>query len=385
MNHAQLKDHVEFLSGFAFKSTLFNERFEGLPVIRIRDVVRGYSSTYYSGDFDDRYLVKKGDHLIGMDGEFNLGQWRSSESLLNQRVCKISSISPELDIRFLTRFLSIALKKIEDKTPYVTVKHLSIKQLNDIEIPLPPLPEQKRIAAILDAADTLRFKRRETIAQLDKLIQSTFLEIFGDPASNPKRWPIKPLQELLAEKSINGAYYPKEDYSDSGTQMVHMSDVFHGVVKVGGLKRVSASESDIDKYRLLSSDLLISRRSLNYEGAAKPCRIPHSAEPIIFESSMIRIRPNINLVLTDYLFHFLSNERARLKYIFPLVTRSTISGINQSNLMKVKIVTPPLKEQSHFVTTAQTIESQKSRLKAHLTQLDTLFASLQARAFNGEL
>ena len=262
---------------------------------------------------------------------------------------------------------------------------LSPKQLASFQIPLPPLPEQKRIARILDAADALRAKRREALAQLDTLLQSTFLDMFGDPVSNPMGWEVKPLNELLGEKSTNGAYYPKDAYSSVGTRMVHMANAFYGVVNPNEVKRVDAPLADIEKYGLLPTDILVSRRSLNYKGSAKPCLIPETDEPLIFESSLIRVRPDRERVLTIYLFHYLLNDRARAKYVFPLVTRSTISGISQSNLMKVKVVLPPLDLQLRFAAVVESIEQQKARQRAHLAELDTLFASLQSRAFRGDL
>ena len=262
---------------------------------------------------------------------------------------------------------------------------LGPKQLASFQIPLPPLAEQKRIAGILDAADALRAKRREALAQLDSLLQSTFLDMFGDPVTNPKGWEVKPLNELLGEKSTNGAYYPKDAYSSVGTRMVHMANAFYGVVNPNEVKRVDAPLADIEKYGLLPTDILVSRRSLNYEGSAKPCLIPETDEPLIFESSLIRVRPDRERVLTIYLFHYLLNDRARAKYVFPLVTRSTISGISQSNLMKVKVVLPPLDLQLRFAAVVESIEQQKASQRAHLAELDTLFASLQSRAFRGDL
>jgi len=249
----------------------------------------------------------------------------------------------------------------------------------------PPIAEQKRIAGILDAADALRVKRRDAIANLDTLLQSTFLTLFGDPITNPMGWDSLPMKKLLAEKSINGAYYPKEMYTDNGIRMVHMADAFYGVVAIDRVKRVNAPDRDVEKYGLYSSDILVSRRSLNYEGSAKPCLIPDLSEPLIFESSLIRVRPDQTRVLTIYLYHYLQNNRARGKYVFPLVTRSTISGINQSNLMKVKVILPDLDRQQEFATIVESIAKQKAQQRAHLAELDTLFASLQSRAFNGEL
>jgi type I restriction enzyme S subunit len=139
-----------FLSGFAFKSDLFTNEPTGLPLIRIRDVLPGTSNTYYSGPYQPQYVAEKGDILIGMDGEFNRERWQSEPALLNQRVCKAITRSEVLDDGYLYHVLPMVLKKIEDETPFVTVKHLSVAKLKCAQIALPPLEEQRRIAAILD-------------------------------------------------------------------------------------------------------------------------------------------------------------------------------------------------------------------------------------------
>ncbi|MDN6193344.1 MAG: restriction endonuclease subunit S, partial [Brevibacterium sp.] len=161
MKMVPLGEVAELQFGGAFKSAAFRTDGVGLPIARIRDVKRGLSNTYYLGEYDEKYLIEYGDYLIGMDGEFNLGRWRGERGLLNQRVCKIGSLHPSIEIGYLTHFLPRSLKLIEDATPFATVKHLSAKTLKQLQIPLPPLDEQRRIAAILDKADAIRQKRRQ--------------------------------------------------------------------------------------------------------------------------------------------------------------------------------------------------------------------------------
>ncbi|MDS7925828.1 MULTISPECIES: restriction endonuclease subunit S [Acinetobacter] len=147
----ELSNVATILNGFAFPSSYFNNDGIGLPLIRIRDVTEGNTTTYYNGDYDDIYLVNKNEILVGMDGDFNLGLWKSSPSLLNQRVCKISLKNDNIyDKQFLIYLLPPYLKAINDATSSITVKHLSSKTLNEILLPLPPLNEQKRIADKID-------------------------------------------------------------------------------------------------------------------------------------------------------------------------------------------------------------------------------------------
>src|SRR5690606_11386011 len=98
----RLGEYVDILSGFAFKSNLFTDESTYTALIRIRDIKRGYTETFYKGEYKEEYLIHKGDFLIGMDGEFNIAQWTGKPSLLNQRVCKVSSSKPDkLDNKYL--------------------------------------------------------------------------------------------------------------------------------------------------------------------------------------------------------------------------------------------------------------------------------------------
>jgi len=132
-----------------FDSALFSNS-EGMPLVRIRDVLTGDTGTYYIGSFEDIYLVKQGDLLIGMDGGFNSGFWGARTALLNQRVCKITPAEQYYDKKLLSLVLPGYLAAINANTPSVTVKHLSSKTIGEIELPLPPRAEQTRIVEKLE-------------------------------------------------------------------------------------------------------------------------------------------------------------------------------------------------------------------------------------------
>ena len=276
--------------------------------------------------------------------------------------------------------------EFERRASGATVKNLNIEMVKSVQVPFPSLNEQRRVASVLDKADELRAKRRATLAELDTLTQSIFLEMFGDPTANANRFPVHALESLLRQPLQNGAYYPKDAYTeDAGVEMVHMSDAFYEVVPRGNLKRVNCAKTDVQKYALTELDILVARRSLTLEGAAKPCLIPKSDEPLIFESSFIRVTPHPGKITALYLYHYLANERIKRKRIQPYITQSTISGINQSNLARVLVTCPPVILQQDFACRAAAIESLKAKHQTALAELDALFASLQHRAFCGNL
>lgn len=165
----KMKELISIQSGFAFESSLFNDN-NGFPLIRIRDIKTNSSKTKYNGEVKKDFIVKNGDLIIGMDGEFNTVIWKGGDALLNQRVCRITEYKDCLK-EYISRMLQKPLQEIEDETIAVTVKHISVKQIYDIEIPLPPLEIQEQIVKeiegyqkIIDGAKMVVDNYKPTIA-----------------------------------------------------------------------------------------------------------------------------------------------------------------------------------------------------------------------------
>ena len=174
----RLSECVEILPGYPFESTYFNEKNEGVPVIRIRDLLKSTISTFYSGEYENKYLVRKGDILIGMDGEFETIKWSNSDALLNQRICKIESSSEYLENDFLFYYLAPVIKLIETNTMGTTVKHLSINDIKKVMIPIPPLSEQNQIVKILSNTDDQLMELHNylsNVSNLKKKLTNSFL------------------------------------------------------------------------------------------------------------------------------------------------------------------------------------------------------------------
>ena len=338
-----------------------------------------------------RQLVQAGDVLVSTVRPNLNGVAMVDENLdgatASTGFCILRPQKEDLDRSYLFHWVKTPdfISDMVRKATGASYPAVSDRIILESKIPLPSIAQQKRIAAILDQAEELRGLRRQALGALDAIAQSIFLEMFGD-VGEATRYPIHPLESLLEKPLQNGAYFPKDFYVESGgVEMVHMSDAFYEVVSRGNLKQVACTDEECKKYSLTEKDLLIARRSLNYEGAAKACLVPPSSTALIFESSFIRITPDPEKISVLFLFHYFSNERVRQRYIRPFVTQSTISGINQSNLARVSVIMPPLPLQQEFSRRVEAIEQLKTTHRQSLTQLDALFASLQHRAFRGEL
>jgi type I restriction enzyme S subunit len=141
---------TEIQNGFAFKSNGFNQAGHGMPLVRIRDLASETTEAFYTGEYREEFVVKKGDFLIGMDGNFNIHRWNGPDALLNQRVCRLLNFTADISADFLFLAIQEHLDEIHRNTTFTTVKHISAKQIREIAFPLPPLAEQKRIVAKVD-------------------------------------------------------------------------------------------------------------------------------------------------------------------------------------------------------------------------------------------
>ncbi len=262
--------------------------------------------------------------------------------------------------------------------------HLYPKDVARLPVPCPPLPEQRRIAAILDQADALRAKRREALAQLDRLTQAIFVEMFGDPTTNPLGWPRVNLGELIDEGPQNGLYKPSTDYG-SGIPILRIDGFYDGVVtNLNALRRVRLSPEEVQLFGLRANDIVINRvNSLEYLG--KSALIPELSEPTVFESNMMRLRMKSSVINPVYMVAFMQSGYVKSQILTCAKNAVNQSSINQQDVKGFSINVPPLSLQKIFDDRAQAIKSIHARQQSGLTDLNALFTSLQHRAFRGEL
>ena len=371
-----------FLSGFAFKSEKFNSDGRGLPIVRIRDVVRGQSNTFFDGDFDPRYLVEDGDYLIGMDGEFNLAPWRGGQALLNQRVCKLDTLRSDVDRAYVAKFLPMALKRIEDSTPFVTVKHLSVKKLNEVALPLPPLEEQRRIAAILDQAETLRAQRRAAIALLDQLPQAIFLEMFGDFDSVKGRWPVIQFHELVQDTKLGLVRSAQEFGPAFSVPYVRMNAITRsGDLELTSVQRTEVTDRELEEFQLKEGDFLFNTRN-SAELVGKTALFRGGGQ-FVFNNNILRVRFN-ERVHPEFVAAAFRTRLVQRELGLRKSGTTNVFAIYYKELRTIPIPTPPLDLQRQFVKTVEAIHRAKAAHQSALAELDALSSALQSTAFTGE-
>jgi len=376
MELVELKSYIEILSGFAFNSKIFNDKGEGIPLIRIRDVGKNVSKTFFSGSYDEKFVVNNGDYLIGMDGDFRMSEWQGGKALLNQRVCKIWSKSENiLNDKYLLYLLPRELKFIEDTTSFATVKHLSIKKIKDIKIPLPPLPTQKKIASILDEADTLRQLNKQLITKYDALTQSLFLEMFGDPVANPMGWEKKQISLLL--ENVNKI---DKNYNEKIIDYIDIASIDNSKNIIISSTKYSLEEKPSRAQQILTKgDILFSTVRPNLKNIAI-----NNSNGFIASTGFFIFRTKTSSLNPSFLFELLKTDSVT-NYFVGITSGANYPAVKSSDVKKVHIVVPPIHLQNQFAERVAVIEQQKAQAQQSLQKSEDLFNSLLQKAFKGEL
>jgi type I restriction enzyme S subunit len=259
---------------------------------------------------------------------------------------------------------------------------VSDRTVLDSEIPLPPLPEQRRIAAILDKADALRTRRREALAQLDRLAQSIFLEMFGDPVANPMRWPIVSVAELLkdAEVFVDGDWVESKDQDPDGeVRLIQLADVGDGVY-------LNKSARFMNKWTairlkctsLTKGDVLIARMP---DPLGRACMFPGDAKECVTVVDVCIARPSVGGPDPAWLMCCINTQSFR-NQIAGEATGTTRTRISRGNLSKLAIIAPPLEMQREFARRYEAVLEQRAQMRSAEHKMKNLFNALQSCAFN---
>lgn len=368
MKEARLPDICRIQYGFAFDSAQFSAT-TGKPLIRIRDVVRGYSETYTTEQCGEEYVVNNGDLLIGMDGEFNIARWKGGPALLNQRVCRLFPKDDVVDEGYLFYFMPQALKQIEDKTPFVTVKHLSAKQLNSVVVPLPALEKQIQIASSLDKLSSLIFLRSQQLAKLDELVRARFVEMFsvckqkdmlGNVASISRGASPRPISEYITD-DINGVNWIK--IGDVPENSLYIERTKEKITLEGAKKSRYVCKGDF----ILSNSMSFGRPYiLNINGCV--------------HDGWLIISDYCDTFQPLYLYYAIRDFEVQNQFSGK-VNGATVKNLNSDLVKSTLVKIPPMMLQQRFSEFALKVERVKLTIQQSLGKLEVLKKSLMQEYF----
>lgn len=265
-----------------------------------------------------------------------------------------------------------------------TRQRISRGNLSKLKLPLPPIPEQKRIAAILDKADVIRRKRQQAVKLTEELLRSVFLDMFGDPVTNSKGWKEARLEDVAEIVSGVTKGRKLDGKQTIMAPYLRVANVQDGYLDLNEIKEIEVLPSDVAKYRLKVGDVLLTEggdpdklgRGSVWHGQVTDC---------IHQNHIFRVRSKTDKLMPDFLSMLIGSERGKRYFLRAAKQTTGIASINSTQLKNFPVLLPSPALQQHFAQTVTNSQKLQQRLSDAADTADTLFTSLLQRAFRGEL
>jgi len=329
-----------------------------------------------------RTLVQPGDVLLSITadlGRTGVVPDGIGKAYINQHlaILRVQGIYPP----FLSAFLASqeGQKQVMGRNKHAVKAGLNFEDIRSFQIPLPPLAEQRRIAEVLDRAEALRAKRRAALAQLDSLTQSLFLDLFGDPGSAKQRFPVRKLGDVALKITDGEHQTPKR--TTEGIKLLSARNIRDGFIDTEDVDHVGQEEYERIRRRCdpQVGDILIS-----CSGTIGRVAIVKLTEPLSLVRSVALVKPDRSVHEPEFLEHYLRTPAMKARMIRSAHSSSQ-ANLFQGPIRELDIFIPPIPLQREFTRRVTAVEALKTAQRASLAELDALFATLQHRAFRGEL
>lgn len=329
-------------------------------------------------------FAKRGDTLVCVVGATCGKVNRAIDCAIGRSVAAIRAKHGQLDEDYLFYFVSSWSMRLRQMSQGAAQTVISKDMIHDLYIPLPPLTEQKRIAAILDKADAIRRKRQQAIQLADDFLRAVFLEMFGDPVTNPKGWEVNKLEKMILVGPTNGLYKPSSEYGQ-GTRILRIDGFYDGALsEQNKLKRVSLSQDEVKKFQLTDRSIVINRvNSKEYLG--KSCFVEFLEESTVFESNMMNFRVDETKLNPRFLVQQLQMPNIKMQIATCAKDAVNQSSINQTDVKQFDVLIPSIALQNKFESVCKRYSESILSTQNSLAEAGHLFNALSQKAFSGEL
>lgn len=285
---------------------------------------------------------------------------------------------------FIGKFLQTQYNLLRSKSTGATIPHISRKVLEELKIPIIEISNQLKIANILSDAENLISQRKESIVLIDEFLKSTFLEMFGDPTVNKKKWIIETLSDsiLIVKNGITRRGKNRKEEKDI---VLRLKDIRNNYIEFNDLDRINLNENEKKLFQVEENDLLFIRVNGNPDYVGRCAIFKYFPEPVYYNDHIMRVKINLKKLNPVFLTYFLNSSFGKdeiSKY------RKTSAGqytINQDGLGKIKLYVPQIELQSRFAQIVENTEALKTQYQQSLQELENLYGVLSQKAFKGEL
>ena len=368
---------------------------EGIPFLRVNNIQNGkliIDDILFINSVTDKALARSRilprDPLVSIAGTIGRTAIVPPDATAmncNQAVA-IVRLHKDVNPRYINYWLRTndAKKQISGAKVTATISNLSLGCIKELQVPLPPIAQQRRIAEILDRADAIRRKRQEAIRLTEELLRSAFLEMFGDPVTNPKGWEVVSLGEI---SKVQGGLQvtTKRDSNPLEAPYLRVANVYRDRLVLDEIKIIRVTQQELDRATLDAGDLLIVEGHGNNKEIGRSSVWDGSIPNCTHQNHLIRVRLNLEKADPTYISAFLNSSGGRRQLTQFGKTTSGLNTISTSNVKAAKIMLPSPSEQRKYAKVKQRGSTCSDSHQKNLEKLNDLFISLLQSAFRGEL
>ena len=377
----RLGEVATYINGYAFKPTDWSD--VGKPSIRIQDLTgNSYQMNRFLGSIPEKYDVVKGDVLISWSASLGVYVWNREDALLNQHIFKVIFDEQNVDKRYFFHQVGSILKMAASEAHGCTMKHLTKPVFDALPFVLPPLVEQQQIATRLDRICEIVEKRKAQLAQLQQLVKSRFVEMFGDPVANEMRWPMVAMNDVL-ESIGNGRSFVCESFPRIGENpaILKLGAATWGEYRPEENKALKHGDSFFPDCEVKADDLLFTRKN---------------TLELVGKCAYVRATPP-KLMLPDLIFRLETNDQIDKVYLASLINcdrfrgevRKLASGsagsmpnISKARLLALRIILPPLALQREFAAFVAKVDRLEAAVKKGLAAAERLYRQQLQEVFD---
>jgi len=368
-----LGDLATFVNGYPFKPSEWETH--GLEIIRIQNLTKSSSEcNYFNGTIPEKYKVTNGDILISWSATLDVFVWDGNDAWLNQHIFKVVFDKTDIDKQFFIYAIKNALDKMRQEVHGATMQHITKERFDNLQIPHPPLPIQKRIAEILDAADALKRKDQELLKKYDELAQAVFIDMFGTNKEMVK------LSSITTK--ITDGVHAKPNYQEIGIPFLSVKNVTNRYLDFSDTKFILLKDHQafIKRCNPEFEDILYTKVGATYGRAA----IINSSREFSIYVSLALIKPDRSQVYPYYLNFVLNTDFVKRQ----ADRRVKGAGVPDLHLVEIKdfdIPLPSYSEQLEFSNLIEKLNESIVTCKNQSIASENLFQVLIQKAFTGEL
>lgn len=374
----RLGDVATYINGYAFKPSDWSD--SGVPIIRIQDLTgNSYQANRYSGEYAKKYEVLPGDVLISWSASFGVYIWTAEKAVLNQHIFKVVFDKCKVDKSFFVHQVQNILERAESSSHGATMKHLTKPVFDALPFYLPPLDEQRRIAAVLDKVSDLIAKRRAQLDKLDELVKARFVEMFGDPERNPKHWPVLSMNQTCKVGSSKRIY--KSEHTSNGIPFLRVSnltDLINTGMSTPDLYIPEELYNELKNQGQVptAGDILLTSR-----GTFGQCYIVKENDEFYFQDGMISWLSNFSDCITPLYLSYLFAMPGFRRQIESIQAGTTVSYLSISMINRLSVMLPTMELQISFSSFVKHTDGMKLTIQQSLDKLEMLKKTLMQGYF----